>query len=828
MKLLPKSFFLCVILSFSVLAVIAQKETIVKGVVQDIHQNPIDNVVVVCESNNSTTFTSEQGLFTLKIPAKQSVSVLFRRVSYRDTIVNVWLTGENDSLWHITMIPEGKMLESVSITDSYKDSYTHIDPKLSFKMPSPTGGVEALLKSMPGTSSTNELSNQYNVRGGNYDENLIFVNDIQIYRPFLVRSAQQEGLSFVNLDLTDNVTFSAGGFEAKYGDKMASVLDVEYKRPTRYMGGFTLSFLGASVYAGGNVKDKFTFLVGARYKTNSYLLKSMETKGTYKPNFFDTQILLTWKLAPKWRLELLGNLSRNQYKFIPEDRETNFGTLSNARRLTVYFDGQEVDKYENYVGGLSLFFEPNKKDLYKLIVSSYYAREIETYDLQSQYWLSDIEADLGNSGSSMTAVTDTRGVGTYLEHARNKLTALVTSVDFRGRHMLPRNKFEWGIKAQNEIITNRIREWNLKDSSGYTLPFIYTEPGETVAQDDEARMLNVNTFYTSKNTLNTWRVTGFVQTTWSIDAKERFLLNAGLRFHYWTFNNECKVSPRFILTYHPLWKKDWIFRLKLGSYYQPAFYREMQRKDGTLNRNIKSQHSSQVAISSDYNFKIWNRPFKLTMEAYYKHLTNLISYSVDNVKIVYSGENDAKGYATGFDIKLSGEFIHGIESWVSLSLMKTSENLINDFYYDKTGKRVEPGWIPRPTDQRFAINFFFQDHIPFYPPLRVHINFVFASGLPYGAPNTERYKQTLRSTWYRRVDIGFSYMFLEQSRDKMKHKSKFLRSIQNAGLFFEVFNILNINNVSSYLWITDINNTMTAVPNYLSPRLLNLKLSVEF
>lgn len=825
---LRRSILLSIILTICSLYANAQHSAIFKGHIQSVYGQPAESVVVINTYDHTNAISDERGNFKLKVQADKEIEILFQHVSYRDTLISIRIPKGRDTLFTIVLTPSGTDLIGVNIQETYSDSYTRIDPKLSFTMPSPTGGVESLIKSMPGTSSTNELSSQYSVRGGNYDENLIFVNDIQIYRPFLVRSAQQEGLSFVNLDLTESVKFSAGGFEAKYGDKMSSVLDVAYKQPKKFGAGFTASFLGASAHAEGNVKDKFTFLIGVRYKTNSYLLKSMETKGTYKPNFFDTQMLLSWKLAPKWKLDLLGNFSRNRYKFIPEDRETNFGTLSNSRRLTIYFDGQEVDQYESYLGGLTLHFNPNKRDLYKLIVSSYYAKETETYDLQSQYWLSDIEANLGSETSDIAQVTDVRGYGTFLEHARNSLEAIVTAVDLRGKHDFSSVTVDWGFKAQNEIIRDHIKEWQMYDSSGYTLPAPYTVPGIAVAWDDPSRILAINDRFTSDNQLSTYRFTGFVQSSWTIGKREEFVLNSGLRAHYWTFNKEFTISPRFILSYTPHWKHVWTFRLKAGSYYQPAFYREMRRPDGTLNENIRSQHSYQVALSADYNFKMWNRPFKLSSEAYYKYMTDLISYSVDNVQIIYSGENDAKGYATGLDVKLSGEFIRGTESWISFSLMKTAEDLLNDYYIDADGNRVEPGYIPRPTDQRFSVNVFFQDHVPFFSPLRVHLNFVFSSGLPYGAPNAQRYQQRLRMPWYRRVDVGFSYMFLEESRDRMKHKSSFLRSIKNAGLFLEVFNILGINNVSSYLWITDINNTMTPVPNYLSPRLINLKLVVEF
>jgi hypothetical protein len=818
--------FIAVFLVYSVSY--AQRSIELRGTIQNEKNQLIENVVIVCDVNNSAVISDAGGNFKISIPFEKEISLLFRHVSYYDTVFHINSSYCKDSVFRFVLRSLNQELPEVRVTQLYNDSYTRINPKLSYKLPSPTGGVESLIKTMPGTSSVNELSSQYNVRGGNYDENLIFVNDIQIYRPFLVRSGQQEGLSFVNLDLTKSVKFSAGGFEAKYGDKMSSVLDVEYKTPSKYGGSFTASFLGASAHAEGNVNNKFTFLVGVRYKSNSYLLKSMETKGSYKPRFFDTQMLLTWKLSPKWDLDFLANFSRNKYQFIPEDRETNFGTFSSSQRLTIYFDGQEIDQYESYLGGLTLSFRPNKRDLYKLIVASYYAKETETYDLQSQYWLADIEADLGSESDDIGQVTSIRGVGSFLEHTRNYLTAVVTSADLRGIHSFTQNVVQWGFKVQNEIINDKIKEWELKDSSGYTLPFIYTEPGTQVAFEDPSRLLEFGSFFIANNQINTYRLNGFVQSTWTIDKASKFVLNSGLRLHYWTFNQEFTISPRFILNYTPQWKYDWVFRLKAGSYYQPPFYREMRAADGTLNRNIRSQHSYQFALSTDFSFRMWKRPFKLTMEAYYKYMTDLISYSIDNVKIIYSAENDAKGYATGLDVKLSGEFIAGIESWISFSLMKTEEDIIGDFYYDDAGNRVEPGYIPRPSDQRFAVNLFFQDHIPFFTPIRVHINFVFSSGLPYGAPNAERYKQTLRTSWYRRVDMGFSYMFFEQNRDKMRHKSKFFRAINSAGIFFEVFNILGINNVSSYMWITDINNVMTAVPNYLTPRLINLKLAVEF
>lgn len=795
--------------------------------VTDQYGQPIDQVVITVLDNSATTTSKPDGLYDMKVPSEQEIHIQFKHITYRDTIVVAQLTKGERRRINVTLMSVGEMLPEFSLTSHYTDGYTRVDPKLSFQLPSPTGGIESLIKMLPGASSVNELSSQYNVRGGNYDENLIYVNDIQIYRPFLVRSGQQEGLSFVNMDLTRNVKFSAGGFEAKYGDKMSSVLDVEYKKPTRYAGSFSAGFLGGSLHAEGNVKDKFTFLVGMRFKANTYLLKSLETTGQYKPRFFDTQMLLTWKLSDKWDLSFLGNFSKNRYNFIPSSRQTTWGGYDDTKQLDVYFDGQEIDQYENYLGGLTLSFKPNNKNLYKLIVSSYYAKESETYDIQGEYWLNDVQIDMGGG---QLVVTGTRGVGSYLEHTRNYIQAVVSAADLRGEHQLFRNTLTWGVKAQNELINDRINEWTRNDSADYTVPFIHTKPGEAVPADDPSRLLTFDDYLLSTNHLNTFRITGFVQDNWKIDgdSANRFMLNAGVRFHYWTYNNEFNVSPRLMFTYTPRWKRSWVFRFKTGMYYQPAFYREMRYANGELNPDIKSQRSFQVVASADRDFFMWKRPFKFTTEVYYKYMDNLIPYIVDNVNVIYSAENCAVGYATGIDMKLSGEFISGLESWITLSLMKTAEDIQGDFYIDKDGNRVEPGYIPRPTDQRFAINVFFQDHIPSLPQLRVHLNLVFASGLPYGAPNAPKYLHTLRSTWYRRVDLGFSYMFFEQSRDRMKHKSNFIRSIKNAGIFLEVFNILGINNVSSYFWVKDITGYSYPVPNYLTPRMINLKLSVEF
>lgn len=814
--------------------VVHGQKAVVKGTVQDEEGYPIEHVVVRVLDHSYQTLTNDYGQFTLNVPDDQDFRLFFQQISHKDTVISLHLKAKETKVITVVMPTVGTRLEQVNIQGTSNTGYIQVNPKLSFQMPSASGGMESLIKMLPGASSSNELSWQYNVRGGNYDENLVFVNDIQIYRPFLVRSAQQEGLSFINTDLTGNVQFSAGGFEAKYGDKMSSVLDVQYKTPTQYGGSVSGSLMGASAHAEGRVDSCFSFLIGIRFKDNSFLLKTLDSIVDYKPRFFDSQMLLKWDVSKKFSISFLGNFALNSYRYIPTFRSQRSGSVNDIKWLRIYFDGQEVDKYQNYLGGFTFAYRPSENTLLRLILSSYFAKESETYDIQGQYFLSDVEADLGADDGNIAQEVSVRAYGTYLEHARNHLTSIVSAANLLGEHKLPfANTLNWGFKVQNEVIHDRLDEWTMRDSSGYSLPVAHGTPGEVLPLDDPSRLLafDENDILVATNDLNTFRFTGFIQDVWKIDGDSmpHYILNAGVRFHYWTYNpKEFTVSPRIAVIFNPRWKHDWIFTIRTGLYYQPAFYREMRYRDGSLNPDIRSQRSFQFVVGTEYNFKMWRRPFKFTAEAYYKYMDRLISYNIDNVRIIYSGRNDAIGHAAGLDTKISGEFIKGLESWLSVSIMRTVEDIIDDYYYDKDGNLVEPGYLPRPTDQRASINLFFQDHIPGYPQFRVHLNFVFASGLPFGPPNSPAYKRVLRTTWYRRVDMGFSFMLLEQSRDRMRHKSAFVRSIKNAGIYVEVFNLLGIYNVSSYFWISDLNNVQYPMPNYLTGRLVNVKLAVEW
>lgn len=822
----------------------AQSLTQLSGVIKDEMGNPIENVVVQVINSRSTVLTNLKGEYEVFVEPNKNLKILFRHISFADTTISVILANDEHKIIDLKIKTVGKKLDIVDVNAKHNDGYARIDPKIRFNLPSPMGGAESVIKSYAGVSGMNELTSQYNVRGGNYDENLIYVNEIQIYRPFLIRSGNQEGLSFVNLDLTKNVKFSAGGFAAKYGDKMSSVMDVEYKTPTQFGGSFSLGLLGGTGHIEGVVKRKkkkeilnnkktdnvLTYLVGVRYKSNAYILKFLETKGEYKPRFFDTQMLLDWKLNKKFSISFLSNFSVNQYIYQPQNRETLFGAFDQVKKFVVYYEGQEIDSYQNYLGGLTFTYNPTEYSSYKLIASSYYAKEKETYDILSQYWLKDVIIDLG-SEDPMANESTKRGVGSYREHARNYIEAVFSSIDLRADHIIKTHFVTWSIKVQNEIINDKIKEWTMYDSSGYVIPQTFLIPGQPVPLGHVSRLLTFgeDNYLRSQNNISTNRITGFVQDNWRIDGdSSRFTLNGGVRFHYWDYNNEFTVSPRFGLLYKPRWKQDWSFWLKTGVYYQSPLYRELRRPDGTLNPNIKSQFSYQVLLSADYDFVWWNRPFKFTAETYYKYLDNLISYEIDNVRIIYSGENDAKGYAYGADMKLSGEFIKGLESWITLSLMKTEQDIYNDFYTDTLGNQVEIGYVPRPSDQRFVVNLFFQDHVPGYPQFRVHLNFVFSSGIPFVAPNAPNLLKSFRTPWYRRADLGFSYIFLQKNRDRSRDKLQVSKHINSGAIYLEVFNLLDIANVSSYSWIPDISGVVYAIPNSLTPRLINLKVAIEF
>ncbi|MGE5383300.1 MAG: TonB-dependent receptor [Omnitrophica WOR_2 bacterium] len=842
---LPLTYIVLLFLTLGALTSNAQEFGELYGVITDESGTPIPLANISISNQAGGTISRIDGTYQVKIPANKEVVISFSYVGYNTSNVKVRIkSGERKEL-NRRLSPSTTVLPSFVITDDKlrNSTLTPLDPRLAVTIPSPSGGLEALIKTFPGVTSNNELSSQYNVRGGNYDENLVYVNDVEIYKPFLVRSGQQEGLSFLNSDLVSSILFSAGGFDARYGDKMSSVLDIRYKRPTITTGSVTASLLGASMHLEGSTRDrKLMYLVGFRNKTNQYLLKSLETKGDYKPSFTDIQGMVIYEANQKLEFSVFGNYARNHYEIIPTSRETSFGTVNDALQLKVYFDGKETDRFINYMGAFTTHYKPNKDLSLKLIASSFQTIESETFDIIGQYWIGNLETD--QSSENFGQIIEALGVGTYHNHARNYLDARVSSIEQRGILTKASSTLMWGLKYQLEQVNDRLNEWVMNDSAGFTLPSHYGVPGEVGNQSE----ITLQDIVKTSIKLNSSRISGFIQNSWDLgDNNGLWNLTVGIRGNYWDVNKQFLVSPRGSISYKPEWEKDVVFRFSTGLYYQPPFYRELRDKFGVLNKDLKAQSSIHFVFGSDYNFMAWGRPFKLTTEAYYKYLQNLVPYDVDNVRIRYFATNSAKGYAVGLDLKVNGEFVKGVESWASLSIMQTREDLKNDNYYDyynDEGKKIIPGftsnnipvdsvlikrgYMPRPTDQRISFGLFFQDYLPKNPTYKMHLSLLFGTGVPYSPPGTVRSRNMQRMPSFRRVDIGFSKQLLGATRYSEVNTRKTLKFINDAWISLEVLNLLQVNNTISYTWVKDVNNRQYAVPNYLTPRQLNIKLVVNF
>ncbi len=817
-------YLLILLALFTIAQVNAQEHAVVYGKVTDEKGHPLELVNVAISGLPGGTMTNRKGMFELKVPANVDIYIAMSYVGFETTIEQIKLQkGERFEL-NKAMKPATTELPAVQVEDKQirNSNLIRIDPKTAFNVTSASDKIPTILKTLPGVSSNNELSSQYSVRGGNYDENLVYVNDIEIYRPFLIRSGQQEGMSFVNSDLVSSLLFSAGGFEAKYGDKMSSVLDLQYKKPNEFGGSASASLLGGSFHLEGvALKKKFSYLAGVRHKTNQYLLNALETKGDYKPTFTDVQALFTYNLSKKTEISFLGTVARNYYKLIPSTRETDFGTYNQAQRLTVYFDGQEVDKYLTYLGGLTLTFKPNQKTRLKLIASGYNSDESENYDIIGQYWIGQIETTFGSE--NFGNVIESQDIGTYMNHARNKININVFNITHKGTMELDNQLLQWGIKYQKEQVDDIMKEWVLIDSAGYTLPRPSDTPGDSVM----LYPFDMYDLIRTSASISSNRLTGYIQNTWGVEPEiSRVSLTAGIRANYWDLNKQLVVSPRATISYKPEWKEDIVLRFSAGMYYQPPFYRELKNIDGKLNLNQKAQTSIHFVAGTDWNFKAWGRPFKFVTEAYYKYLDNLIPYYVDNVRIRYYAFEKSHGYATGIDFKVNGEFVPGVESWASLSVMSTKEDIYGDYYYNSADVRVEPGYIPRPTDQRVRFSIFFQDYLPNFPSYKMNLTLMFGSSLPFGPPNSPRWQQTLRMPPYRRVDIGFSKEIIGE-HTRFSSKNPF-RAFKSLWLTLEVLNLLQVNNTVSYTWVTDVYGRQYAVPNYLTPRQLNVKMIAAF
>ena len=836
------------ILVFTINLVNAQKSAVISGIVSDKDGNPKESVNIGILGLPVGTSSGQDGSYKLSVPSDTDIVIVFSFIGFGSEKVQVNLAPGETYAFNQSMAVSSTQLQNVTVEDKQIRNSTlqRIDPKTVNVIPSATGGVEAIIKTLPGVSSNNELTSQYSVRGGNYDENLVYVDDILIYRPFLVRSGEQEGLSFINSDMVSSILFSAGGFDAKYGDKMSSVLDIKYRKPTELGGTVSMSLLGGAAHVEGVTRNyRLAYQLGLRHKTNQYLLNSLNTKGDYKPSFTDFQGLFTYNLTEDVEISFLGNYARNRYSFIPVNRKTKFGTLNEALQLTIYFDGQEIDAYETFQGALSTTMFPIPELKLKFIAAGFRTFESETYDIQGQYWLDELEKDIGKSEFGEAKLN--RGVGTYLNHARNYLDATVYSLEQKGYFTQGIRYLQWGVKYQHEQINDKLNEWTMIDSAGYSLPQSGDSVGFTNPNLQPVRLLEVRDVLRTKTALSSNRFSGYLQNNWSWATKDsvEYSLTTGMRMSYWDLNEQILFSPRLSFSLQPNWKSDFVFRAAFGFYQQSPFYRELRDLNGEVHTNVKAQESIHFILGSDYNFRAWNRPFKLVTEVYYKHMENLIPYEIDNVRIRYYAENNARGYATGIDLKVNGEFVKGIESWVSLSVMQTQEDIIDDYYYDyynQEGEKIiigytadqviadsvrfEPGYIPRPTDQRVNFSLFFQDYLPTRPDIQMHLNLVYGSGLPFGPPSFQRYKDTLRIPAYRRVDIGFSARLLKE--DKKVGPKNPLKYLKTIWLSLEVFNLLGINNTISYLWVSDVTNRQYAVPNFLTQRLLNLKLIVKF
>jgi hypothetical protein len=822
----------------------AQGTGTLRGVVRDELGNTLPQANVSFAATQRGVACDSTGRYELVVPAGIATTI---RWSYTGL-----LTREEEVLLADGEVKELNIslrLRTLDVVDiqgtkrQREEGVQPIDARYAEFTPSVQGGVEALLVGELGVATRNELSSGYSVRGGNFDENLVYVNDIEVYRPFLVRAGQQEGLSFPNPDMIERVQFSPGGFEARYGDKMSSVLDIQYKRPKRFGGSAMISLLGGSAHIEDAMfKKRLRQITGFRYRTNTLVLNGLDTKGQYRPVYTDLQTYWTYDLTDKVEIGLLGLYSSNKYGVVPEDRETEFGSFNQSLRFTAYFEGQEETRFETYFGAVNVNVQASKDTRLKFTLSAFRTFESERFDVLTEYFLDELERDPASSqfGEAIANL----GIGRTLEHARNDLDATVVTFAHKGYRQSGKSYLQWGADVRSELINDKLSEWTVIDSTEYSVPL---NLGEDLELNYALKSkLNMESIRTSAYLQNTWR--------WEMENDKWWTVIAGARAQYWTFNGQTVVSPRARITYHPGWKtvtaegdttdRDYAFWFATGYYYQPPFYREVRRLDGTLNPDIKAQESIHFVLGMDRQFSIWERPFKFTAEAYYKWMDDLIPYEVDNVRIRYYGENIARGFATGLDLKLNGQFIDGVESWVGASVMTAQEDIYNDSYtnrYNAEGDLivpgytfdqvavdstvVYPGWIPRPTDQRVNVAFFFQDEMPSIPTLKVHLIANFGTGVPFGPPNQARYADTLRTTLYRRVDIGFSKQLLGA---KGQEKSGFLGKINNMWVSLEVFNLLNINNTISHTWITGVNGVDYSIPDYLTPRRFNLKLIAWF
>ena len=802
--------------------VFAQTATL-RGVLLDEENKPIENATI--RANNLGTISNVNGFYLLEIPSNQNVEVEFSHVNHKFVRAVFKLKNGQEFEFNPVLKTDIEQIENVIITGTKRavlEGVTTISPKIIRTIKGAQPGVENLLKTLPGVNISNELSTQYSVRGGNFDENLVYVNDIEVYRPFLVRSGQQEGLSFVNTAMVENLEFSAGGFQAKYGDKLSSVLDITYRKPTRFGIRADLSLLGGSITAEGSSKDqKFSALVGLRYRDNSLLVDAKETQTNYDPKFLDAQTYLTYQMTPKFELSFLGNITSNTYNYAPKTRQTNFGTLENPIALLVFYEGQEQDAYSTYFGALKGSYQVNNNLNLKLITSSFHTTEQEYFDILAQYRLGEVNSNIGDE--NLGEVEFSEGIGGQINHARNDLDALISTVEHRGTYKKNKDHFQWSLKYTNENIRDRVVEWEVIDSAGFSInpPNLDQFDNQPYTPDTGPLVPFQNIRATNNTTVE--RLQAFAQ--WSkrstLGANEVFY-NFGVRAHQWRVSGEniavkqqVVFSPRAQFSIKPNGKKDMLFRLSGGLYYQPPFYRELRDANGTVNSSVEAQKSVHLVAGHEYSFKLWKRPFKLVSEVYYKNLSDVNPYTVQNVRIRYAANNNAEAYAYGLDMRLNGEFVPGTESWFSFGYLKTEEAIGGSDF------------IARPMDQRLKFGVLFQDYIPKLPNMKMYLNLVYNTGVPGGSPSyADVYSYQNRLPDYKRADIGMSYVVVDA---KNKANNGWKKRFKELSVGVEIFNLFDVQNSITNTWVRDVySKRQYSIPNYLTPRVFNIRLDMRF
>lgn len=795
----------------------------IKGVVLNEQDLPVKNVLV--QTQNKQVFTNENGFYFIEVTPSTNINIKFEAEHYQP-ITYIESLEENQSFeLNIRLHPTSEELQELVIDKNLRQRFEGtiiISPDVIRRIPGANAGVENIIKLLPGVYSNNELSTQYAVRGGNYDENMVYVNEIEVYRPFLIRSGQQEGLSFTNTSMTDKVDFSSGGYQSKYGDKMSSVLDITYRKPEKFGGQLDASILGGGLTVDLASKDqKWTAITGVRYRNNALLVKSQDVDVDYKPRYLDAQSLITYQPSAKWEWSLLLNASKNVYEYTPQIKRTKFGTIGDAKEMSVYYQGTEIDQYQTYFGAFKGTFKPNQQNIYKIIASAYHTKEQEYYDIWGQYNLGNVSTDLGGNAGE---VEYTVGLGSQLNHGRNNYDAVIVNAEVKGQHKRNESEIEWGVRYISEDVRDRLVEWEVVDSAGFSLAHPYfSTPNNQPYEPYQGELLPYQNVRAT-NFVKINRLNGYAQ--WNkrgaIGTHETFV-NIGVRAHYWNVDAEgydkgsgqFTVSPRAQFAIKPDWDADMVFRLSGGWYHQPPSYRELRGMDGSINPDVKAQQAIHIVLSNDYSFKIKETPFKLFSELYYKNLSNVNTYTLENVRIRYRADNNATAYVYGADVRINGEIVPGIESWFSVGYLKTEEN-----YNDR-------GFIARPTDQRLKLGLMFQDYMPAIPNLKLYLNQVYNTGLPGGSPSyVDPYDYQQRLKNYMRTDAGFSYIFKDQVFQSDK---KWLKPFEEVSVGFEIYNLFNNENAITNTWVRDVySKVMYAIPNRMTMRTFNLKLNMRW